>query len=145
MGYRIEQQVVQFGAFIRQWRMVLNLTAKQVSDRAGIGRDTLRRLENGDPAVGLGTTMQVLRALGQLDALVAAIDPLNSDIGRARAHLIHRRRTATTARHRRPATTSDLSTAAPQAAPDASPLSSSSPPTGGPSFPRAPQTSTEPS
>ncbi len=139
MGYRIEQQVVQFGAFIRQWRMVLNLTAKQVSDRAGIGRDTLRRLENGDPAVGLGTTMQVLRALGQLDALVAAIDPLNSDIGRARAHLIHRRRTATTARHRRPATTPAKAPPAPLADTDSSSLASSSTPTGEQSHPGAPR------
>lgn len=145
MGYRIEQQVVQFGTFIRQWRMVLNLTAKQVSDRAGIGRDTLRRLENGDPAVGLGTTMQVLRALGQLDTLVAAVDPLNSDIGRARAHLVHPRRTATTARHRRPATTPGTAPPAPLADSDSSPPSSSSTPTVEPSYPRAPHTPSEPS
>lgn len=31
--------------------MVLGLTAQQVSERAGITRDTLRKIETGDPTV----------------------------------------------------------------------------------------------
>ncbi|WP_370626353.1 helix-turn-helix domain-containing protein [Austwickia sp. TVS 96-490-7B] len=72
--------------------MVLGLTAQQVSERAGITRDTLRKIETGDPGVGFGNIAQVLRALGVLEQAVDAIDPLNSDIGRLRAgHLAKKR------------------------------------------------------
>ncbi len=55
-----------------------NLTAVQVADRANISRGTLRRLEHGDPAVSLATV------LGALDRLVDALDPYQTDLGRAR-------------------------------------------------------------
>lgn len=62
------------------WRIVLELTAQQVAERAGITRDTLRRIEKGDSSVGFGNVAQVLRAPGVLEKAVEAIDPLNSDI-----------------------------------------------------------------
>ena len=40
-------------------------TAEQVADRAGITRTTLRRLEHGDPNVGLDVFLEVCRALAQ--------------------------------------------------------------------------------
>ena len=92
VGYRIERQLVRFGEHIRGWRMVLGLTAQQVSERAGITRDTLRRIEAGDPGVGFGNVTQVLRALGVLDHLVEAVDPLGSDIGRLRAGNLAKKR-----------------------------------------------------
>lgn len=81
-GYRIERELTEFGQHVRGWRMVLGLTAQQVAERAGITRDTLRKIEAGDPGVGFGNVAQVLRALGVLDQVVNAIDPLGSDIGR---------------------------------------------------------------
>lgn len=39
------------GPHVRGWHMVLGLTAQQVSERAGITRDTLRKIETGDPTV----------------------------------------------------------------------------------------------
>jgi len=91
-GYRIDDQITAFGEHVRGWRMVLGLTAQQVSERAGITRDTLRRVETGDPGVGFGNVAQVLRALGVLDLAVAAIDPLESDIGRLRAGNLTKKR-----------------------------------------------------
>lgn len=91
-GYRIEEQLTEFGEHVRGWRMVLGLTAQQVSERAGITRDTLRKVESGDPGVGFGNVAQVLRALGVLDQTIHAIDPLNSDIGRLRAGNLSRKR-----------------------------------------------------
>ncbi len=91
-GYRIEEQLNAFGAHVRGWRMVLGLTAQQVSERAGITRDTLRKIESGDPGVGFGNVAQVLRALGVLDQVVDAIDPLESDIGRLRAGSLTKKR-----------------------------------------------------
>lgn len=91
-GYRIDRELTAFGEHVRGWRMVLGLTAQQVAERAGITRDTLRRIEAGDPGVGFGNTAQVLRALGVLDRAVEAVDPLESDIGRLRAGHLTRRR-----------------------------------------------------
>lgn len=91
-GYRIDRELTEFGAHVRGWRMVLGLTAQQVAERADITRDTLRRIESGDPRVGFGNVAQVLRALGALDRVVESVDPLNSDIGRLRADRLTRKR-----------------------------------------------------
>ena len=91
-GYHIERQMSEFGERIRQWRMVLGLTAQQVAERASITRDTLRKIEKGDPSVGFGNVAQVLRAVGVLDQVVESIDPLGTDIGRLRAEKLTKRR-----------------------------------------------------
>lgn len=91
-GYRIDRQLAEFGEHVRGWRMVLGLTAQEVSERAGITRDTLRKIETGDPGVGFGNVAQVLRALGVLDQVVRAVDPLGSDIGRLRAGNLAKKR-----------------------------------------------------
>lgn len=91
-GYRIDREMRELGEHIRGWRMVLNLTAQQVCERAGISRTTLRKIESGDGAVSFASMSQVLRALGQLDGVVDAVDPLRSDIGRLRADSLARRR-----------------------------------------------------
>ena len=91
-GYRIDRQVTEFGEHVRGWRMVLGLTAQQVSERAGITRDTLRKIESGNPNVSFNSVTQVLRALGILDQIVDAADPLASDIGRLRAGRLTRKR-----------------------------------------------------
>lgn len=91
-GYRIDRQLGEFGEHVRGWRMVLGLTAQQVAERAGTTRDTLRKIEAGDPGVNFRSVAQVLRALGVLDQVVEATDPLSSDIGRLRAsHLTKKR------------------------------------------------------
>ena len=91
-GYRIDRELTAFGEHVRGWRMVLGLTAQQVSERAGITRDTLRKIETGDPSAGFGTVAQVLRALGVLVQVVTAVDPLGSDIGRLRAGNLAKKR-----------------------------------------------------
>lgn len=91
-GYRIDREMRELGEHIRSWRMVLNLTAQQVCERADISRTTLRKIENGDGGVSFNSMAQVLRALGQLDTVVEALDPLNTDIGRLRASSLGRKR-----------------------------------------------------
>jgi transcriptional regulator with XRE-family HTH domain len=73
------------GEHIRTWRKLRGLTAEQVCQRAGISRPTLRKLETGDPTVTLESFLNVLRALGRLDSLVGALDPYETEFGRARA------------------------------------------------------------
>ncbi|MBC3185929.1 helix-turn-helix domain-containing protein [Corynebacterium sp. zg-331] len=92
VGYRIDRQLTELGEYVRGWRMVLGLTAQQVSERAGITRDTLRKIERGNPTVQFASVAQVLRALGLLDRVVDTVDPLNSDIGRLRAGRLDKKR-----------------------------------------------------
>ena len=63
-----------------------------VKDIQRITRDTLRKIESGNPNVSFNSVTQVLRALGILDQLVDAADPLASDIGRLRAGRLTRKR-----------------------------------------------------
>lgn len=82
---RTRRAAVVVGSHLSAWRKLQRLTAEQVAERAGIDRGTLRRLEQGDPGVSLGTALSVARAVGQLDRLVDALDPYETDLGRARA------------------------------------------------------------
>jgi transcriptional regulator with XRE-family HTH domain len=77
----------EVGEHLRTWRLLLGLSAKQVSERAGISLTTLSRLENGDPRVNYTTFLEVVRSLGLLQPLDTALDPWESDLGRARAKL----------------------------------------------------------
>ena len=74
----------RIGEHLATWRKLRQLTAAQVADRAGISRQTVMRLENGDGA-SLENMLRVARALGVLDAAVAALDPYTTDLGRLRS------------------------------------------------------------
>lgn len=78
----------QLGEFLAAWRKLHGLTAEQVSQRANITRTTLRSLENGGLGVSLETYLAVLHALGILNDAIKAVDPFESDLGRARADLL---------------------------------------------------------
>lgn len=52
------------GEQIRLARLRRDLTTMQVSERAGIGRTTLVKIEKGDEGVSLGQYFRVLIALG---------------------------------------------------------------------------------
>ena len=82
----------EIGLDFAGWRKILGLTAAQVADRADITRGTLRKLERGDPSVSFYVVLRVARALGVLDTLTEALDPLASDLGRARAGQLERKR-----------------------------------------------------
>jgi transcriptional regulator with XRE-family HTH domain len=63
------------GENIKLARKRRGLTTIQVSERAGIDRSTLVRIEKGDPRVSMGAYFNVLRVLGlQDDFLKIATD-----------------------------------------------------------------------
>lgn len=65
----------QLGENIKLARKRRKLTTIQVSERAGIDRKTLYKVEKGNPKVTLGTYFNVLRVLNlQEDFLKLAID-----------------------------------------------------------------------
>ena len=82
---RVRRAGADIGSQLTAWRKIQNLTAQQVAERANVSRDTLRRLEHGEVGVSLETVLGVARALGALDRLVDALDPYQTDLGRARA------------------------------------------------------------
>lgn len=82
---RVVRAGKQIGDHLSAWRKLQNLTAEQLAQRAGISRTTLYKLETGNLGVSLGAYLNVLRALGQMDQAVAATDPYETDLGRARA------------------------------------------------------------
>lgn len=53
----------QLGENIKLARKRRKLTTEQVSERAGINRTTLYRIEKGDPAVSIGSYFNVFRVL----------------------------------------------------------------------------------
>jgi transcriptional regulator with XRE-family HTH domain len=60
----LQRRLGDLGENIRLARLRRNLTATQVSERAGISRPTLRAIERGDPGVALGAYANVLLSLG---------------------------------------------------------------------------------
>jgi hypothetical protein len=56
-----------------------------VAERAFTSRSTLQRIEEGDPAVGIGISAGVLHALGLLDGLGEIADLSRDSIGQALA------------------------------------------------------------
>ncbi|WP_342774844.1 helix-turn-helix transcriptional regulator [Myceligenerans xiligouense] len=82
---RTELAAKRIGEYLVTWRKLHGLTAAQVAERAQISRGTLTALESGKGGVRLGTFLGVARSLGVLDRVVEALDPYESDLGRARA------------------------------------------------------------
>jgi transcriptional regulator with XRE-family HTH domain len=56
--------VVVLGQLVASERRVQRRTAADLAERAGISRDTLYRVERGDPSVAVGTVLELLVLLG---------------------------------------------------------------------------------
>jgi transcriptional regulator with XRE-family HTH domain len=84
--------LTELGRRLERVRLDRNLTQEQLATEAGISRQTLGRIEAGG-AAKLPALVRVLRALGMLDALDAAIpEPLPSPIEQLRRQGRQRRR-----------------------------------------------------
>jgi transcriptional regulator with XRE-family HTH domain len=81
----VQRAARDFGEHLVAWRKLRGLTVGQVADRAGVSEKTVSRLATDPGSVSLENVMRVARALGILDSLVTAADPLSTDIGRLRA------------------------------------------------------------
>ena len=80
----VRRATVEIGQSLRTWRRLRELTVAEVADRADVSPSTLQRLEHGEGAT-LDTVLRVARALGVLEQLTAAVDPMSTDVGRLRA------------------------------------------------------------
>lgn len=81
----VSRALADLGDNVRTWRKLNGLTAALAAERAGINRQTLRDIETGTGTVNSENLLRVLRVLGILPAVVAATDPLSTDVGRLRA------------------------------------------------------------
>lgn len=80
----VVRALAEMGESFATWRRLRELTVAEAADRAGVSAKTLQRLEHGQGAT-LESTLRVARALGMLDQLTTAVDPMSSDVGRLRA------------------------------------------------------------
>jgi len=82
----------EIGRRLQRTRLDKNLSQQEVADAAGLSRTTVSEFERGAPA-GVLTLIQVLRALGELDALAAMLpEPGPSPLQMARLKGKRRRR-----------------------------------------------------
>ena len=63
----VARQMTAFGERLRLARLRRKISTVQMAERMGVSRDTLNRLEKGDPNIALGTYSRALRVL-RLDA-----------------------------------------------------------------------------
>lgn len=80
----VHRAQVTIGESIGRWRRLRSLTMSELADRADVGVSTLQRLEQGRGGT-LESLLRVARALGVLDQITTAVDPLSTDVGRLRA------------------------------------------------------------
>ncbi|MCR9074208.1 MAG: helix-turn-helix domain-containing protein [Alphaproteobacteria bacterium] len=69
------------GNNLRTARLRRRLQTATVAERAFLSRETLRKIERGDPGVSMGNYAAVMLALGALDGLSAIADPGTDAVG----------------------------------------------------------------
>lgn len=77
----VRRALARLGSDLRSARLRRSLPADVVASRAFTTRPTLRRIEAGDPGVGIGIYAAVLQAMGLLEGLGVLADPANDPIG----------------------------------------------------------------
>lgn len=72
----------KLGSDISVARRVRAVSTTRMAERAFIARNTLARVEKGDPGVSLGVYASVLFVLGLTDRIAALADPAHDPTGR---------------------------------------------------------------
>lgn len=75
------QDLQRLGGNLRAQRQSLRLAAQSVARAANVSRQTLHRIEHGEPSVTMGAYLNVARALGLELALVGATRPGTANDG----------------------------------------------------------------
>ncbi|MDZ4109197.1 MAG: hypothetical protein U1E18_06300 [Brevundimonas sp.] len=79
----VRHGLAKLGADISIARRRRNLPISVVAERAFVGRNTITRVERGDPGVALGTYANVLFVLGLAERLADLADPRTDEVGMA--------------------------------------------------------------
>lgn len=75
------------GSRIREARLSRNLPQAAVAEDAGVGRQTIIRIEDGEGGVAIGTYAVVLSVLGLLDSWGHIADPEGDRLARAQLRM----------------------------------------------------------
>ncbi|MDH7972497.1 helix-turn-helix transcriptional regulator [Sphingomonas sp. AR_OL41] len=73
--------MTKLGSDIATARKRRNLTIAIVAERAFVGRNTITRVERGDPGVSLGIYATILFVLGLSERLGDLADPATDEVG----------------------------------------------------------------
>jgi len=77
----VRRAMVKLGSDVSTARRRRNMTIATLAERAFVGRNTITRVERGDPGVALGIYATVLFVLGLVDRLGALADPTTDQVG----------------------------------------------------------------
>lgn len=77
----VRRALASLGRDISIARRRRNMTIATMAERAFVGRNTITRVERGDPGVALGIYATVLFVLGLSDRLEALADPATDQVG----------------------------------------------------------------
>lgn len=95
----VRTALAKLGADVATARRLRGISVQLMAERALVGRNTITRLERGDPGVSIGVYATVLFVLGMSERLAMLVDPSTDAIGLAQAEALApkrpRRRKAT--------------------------------------------------
>ena len=75
--------LARLGQGIKTARTRRGIRQEDLARRASMSRVRLRKLEKGDPTVGLGALVQILEILGLLEQFARVADPGSDELGQA--------------------------------------------------------------
>jgi transcriptional regulator with XRE-family HTH domain len=75
--------LTRLGQGIKTARIRRGIRQEDLAKRASMSRVRLRKLEKGDPTVGLGALVQILEILGLLEQFARVADPSSDELGQA--------------------------------------------------------------
>ena len=79
----VKRALLKLGTDIKDARIRRRISAETMSERAGITRPTLLKVEKGDPSTSIGIYTKVLFVLGMIDKLADIADIRNDETGLA--------------------------------------------------------------
>ncbi len=62
------------GANLARMRIARRMTQSIIAERAGVSRNTLSRIENGEPSIAVGQLVRYLAALDKAEVLLRALE-----------------------------------------------------------------------
>lgn len=77
----VRRAISKLGRDVSVARRRRRLTQGSLAERAGVGLNTLRRLEKGDPKIALEGVARVLHVLGETDRLAQLLDSGSDETG----------------------------------------------------------------
>ena len=76
-----DRALKKLGADLRDARRRRRISSIDMAERLGVARETVRRLENGDSRIAIGTVATAAFVLGMIDRLAGIADQASDIVG----------------------------------------------------------------